>query len=118
MKRSISQLKNARRNQSEVHVQFLGDVMHETILRLQKVFEVVRDLEIPEVTLAISSGGGTTVLSFEIYNILRAVRSVVLTTHNIGVVASAAHELFLSANPERRFASPFSFFVFHSGTLL
>jgi len=117
MKQSVSKLKAARKHGHEVHIQFLGDVMGETIAKLQRVFEKIRELEVPEVTLAISSGGGTTVLSFETYNILRAVRSVVLTTHNIGVIASAAHELFLSADPERRFAAPFSFFVFHSGTL-
>jgi ATP-dependent protease ClpP protease subunit len=62
------------------------------------------------ITLCISSNGGAPDQAFYIYELLRA-SPIPITTHNVGIVQSAALTIFLAG--ARRFSVPHSTFLMH-----
>lgn len=93
-----------------VVVSFLAEINPSTVESLIAVMAQCANLRVAEVTLLISTPGGSVMHGMTAYNVLRSM-PFRLTTHNVGNVDSIGNVVFLAGDV--RFASPNTTFMFH-----
>src|SRR5262249_11887886 len=79
-------------------------------MRLMSAVGLAIEKGAQSITLCISSNGGAPDQAFYVHELLKA-SPVPITTHNVGIVQSAAMIIFLAGS--RRFAVPLSTFLMH-----
>ena len=91
-------------------ISFTADVNPTTAQALIGQFAALINKGVKEITLLLSTPGGTVREGMAIYNTLRGL-PVKLTTHNVGNVDSIGNVIFLAG--EKRYAAPNTTFMFH-----
>lgn len=91
-------------------VSFMADVNPTTAQALIGQMAQLANQGFTDITLLLSTPGGTVREGMAIYNILRGL-PIQLTTHNVGNVDSIGNVIFLAG--ERRYACPNTTFMFH-----
>lgn len=92
------------------YLTFVGPINYPATKSLRSVLNTAILQGATEITLLLSSFGGSTQEGFALYNILRGL-PVPIVTHNIAAVESIANVVFLAGN--KRYACPTSRFFNH-----
>ncbi len=95
---------------AHVYVVFSAEVNPTTTESLLATMANCANAGVNEVTLLISTNGGSVMCGMNLYNVFIGV-PFRLTTHNVGNVDSIGNAVFLAGTP--RYASPGATFMFH-----
>lgn len=93
-----------------VYVSFSAEINANTTENLIGTMANLANLEVKEVYLLLSTGGGQVMNGMNLYNVLRGM-PFTLTIHNVGNVDSIGNAVFLAG--EKRYATPNATFMFH-----
>ncbi len=93
-----------------VYVSFSAEINANTTESLISVMANCSNLQVKEVYLLLSTGGGQVMEGMNLYNVLRGM-PFELTTHNVGNVDSIGNVIFLAGH--KRYATPNATFMFH-----
>lgn len=93
-----------------VYIAFSAEIVPQTTESLIAAFSNLVNQGVREITLLLSTPGGSVMCGMNLYNFLRGL-PIRLTTHNVGNVDSIGNAIFLAG--ETRLACPHSTFMFH-----
>jgi ATP-dependent Clp protease protease subunit len=93
-----------------VFVSFSAEIIPSTTEALIAAMAQCSNQGVSEVTLLLSTPGGSVMNGMNIYNVIKAM-PFHLTTHNVGNVDSIGNAIFLAG--DTRYAAPHSTFMFH-----
>jgi ATP-dependent Clp protease protease subunit len=93
-----------------VYITFSAEIVPQTTESLIAAFSNLVNQGVRQITLLLSTPGGSVMCGMNLYNFLRGL-PITLTTHNVGNVDSIGNAVFLAG--ARRLACPHSTFMFH-----